>query len=113
MAVDALLDLGYACQRAVPASFQLASDQAVRRIGGIVLTECPVSGVARRLEIAQEGLARLVALSGNLCFGRQRRLGGRWLDDGEQRLLNSIVDPQPAEADATRLAVVKPAAEET
>jgi hypothetical protein len=52
VAGDVLLDLGYACQRAVPASFQLASDQAVLRIGGIVLTECPVSGVARRLEIA-------------------------------------------------------------
>src|SRR5271166_1181725 len=42
---DTLVDLGDAGQSTVPSSFQFACNQAVLRVGGIVLTERPVGSV--------------------------------------------------------------------
>ena len=108
---DALLDLGHARERAVPARLQLARHEAVLGIGGVVLAEGPIGGVARRLEVARQGLARLVAPRGRLRLGRQRRLHRGWLHDGEQRRLDGVIDAQAAEGDAVRLAVVEPPAD--
>src|SRR5205085_737094 len=107
---DAPLDLGDACQGAVPASLELARDEAVLRVGGVVLAGRPISGVTHRLEVTQQGVPRLVAPRGGLGLGRERRRGGGGPDDGEQGRLDRVVDAQPAEADAARLPVVEPPA---
>ena len=69
---DTLLELDDAGQSAVPACLQLAGDEAVLRIGRVILSEGSISSVPRRLEIAGHGLSRLVKLYGGLCFGRSR-----------------------------------------
>ena len=50
---DLALDLRHMGERPVPARFQLASNQPVRGISGVVLTEGAVGGIARRFEVAQ------------------------------------------------------------
>ena len=69
-------------KRAVPARLQLARHEAVLGIGGVVLPEGPVGRVARRLEVAHHGLARLVAPRARLRLGRPRRLHRGRLHDG-------------------------------
>ena len=89
---DAPLDLGHARQRPVPARLQLARHEAILRIGGVVLAEGPIGGVARRLEIAGQGLPRLVAPRRGLRLGRQRGSRGGGLDDGQQCRLHGVID---------------------
>ena len=88
-------------------SLQLARHEAVQGIGGVVLTKGPVGGVARRLEIARHGLARLVTPNHGLRLGSEGRLRRGGLYDGEQRCLDGIIHAQAAEGDAVRLAVVE------
>src|SRR6266568_5034626 len=57
MESDLAFDLRHACERLVPARFQLASHQPVSRIGRVVLAEGAVSLIASRFEIACERLA--------------------------------------------------------
>ncbi len=71
-----LLELGHAGEGAVPASLQLASDEAVLGIGRVILSEGPIGGVPRRLEVADHGLPRLVTLYRGLCLGRSCGLHG-------------------------------------
>ena len=56
------LHLGHARERPVPARFKLARHQSVGGIGGVILPEGAVGGIARRFEIATEGLAHLIPL---------------------------------------------------
>ena len=76
MSGNLALDLRHMRQRLVPARFQFASDQSVGRIGGIVLAEGAIGGIARRLEIAVERLAHLIPpLAGFSARQQPRR---RW-----------------------------------
>src|SRR4051794_22408479 len=59
---DLALHLGDADERPVPARLKLTGDQPIGRIGGVILTEGAVGGVARRLEITAENLADLIPL---------------------------------------------------
>ena len=104
---DTLLELDHAGQSAVPACLQLASDEAVLRIGRVILSEGSISSVPRRLEIAGHGLPRLVTLYGGLCLGRSRSLHRGRLQDVEQCRLDDVIDTQPAECDATGLSVIE------
>lgn len=61
MSRDPALYFGGLLQGAVPAYLQLRCHKPVRRIGGIVLPECPIGMIAGRFEIARKGLANLVA----------------------------------------------------
>jgi hypothetical protein len=54
------IDLGDAFERPVPARFEFAGHQPVLRVGGVVLAERTIGGVAGGLEVAQERLAGLV-----------------------------------------------------
>src|SRR5215470_2196864 len=98
----------------VSALFQRASNSTdhkpVGRIGGIVLTEGPIDGKARRFKIALERIAHLVPpLAGfRLCRDGSRNSAGA--DDGEKRILDGVVDAQAAKGNAARLAIVHPAA---
>jgi hypothetical protein len=83
MGGEARFNLRDAHQRPVPSGLQLARDVPVLRVGDIILTECPVGGVPRRLEVAHQGLAHLVPPRGGLRLGRQRRLDSGGADHGE------------------------------
>ena len=74
------------------------------------MPEGAIVGIARRFEITLEGFAHLItSLAGFLLSGSGRRDGAS-ADHCEKRLLNGIIDPQTAKGDATRLAIVHPAA---
>ena len=60
MCRDFGLDLRQMREHPVPARLQFARDQPIGWIGSIVLPEGAVGGVARRFEVAAEGLARLI-----------------------------------------------------
>jgi hypothetical protein len=107
---DPPLDLGDAYQCPVPPGFQFAGDQAILRIGGVVLTQRAVGSVARGLEIADERIPGFVPAHGRLRLGRLCGVDCGGLHDGEQRRLDDVVDTQAAEGDAGRLAVVEPPA---
>src|SRR5689334_7622914 len=102
-----LLELGHTDEGAVPASLQLASDEAVLGIGRVILSEGPISSVPRRFEIADHGLPRLVTLYCGLCLDRLCSLHGGRLQDGEQCRLDDVIDTQPAECDAVGLPAIE------
>jgi len=95
---DALLDLRDPRQRAVPACFQLASDEAILGIGGVILPERAIGGIARRLEVACQGLSRLVAPGGGLRLGRLRGLQGSWPDEASSAVSTASSTRRPPKA---------------
>ena len=113
MRFDLALDFGDAGQRSVPARLELARDQPVGGIGGVILSEGAIDGVACRFEIAAESLAHLILSRGSLLGRGHRRGNGAGSDDTEERLFDRIVDAQAPECDTTRFAIVHPAARAT
>ena len=97
------LDLGDTRQRPVPPDLQLTGDEAVLRIGRVVLSEGAVGGVVRGLKIAGECVPGLVPSHGSLCFGRFRGLDRGGPHHGEQRRLDGVIDAQATEGDTGRL----------
>src|SRR5712671_3182054 len=67
------LDLAYTCERAVPSQLQFRRDQPVLRIDGVILSECPIGAVARRLEVARQRITNLIAAAGRLGFGLSKQ----------------------------------------
>src|SRR6516162_8873446 len=101
------LDLAYACERAVPSQLQFRRDQPVLRIDGVVLPECPIGAVARRLEVAHQRLTNLIAAAGRLCFGLDGRSYRSRFDNPQKSFLDGVVDTQSSECDAAWLAIVE------
>lgn len=102
---DLGLNLRRVSERSVPAGFQLTGHQPVRGISGIVLPESPVGGIARRFEVATEGIAYLIApFPGSLgvsgCGSDSART-----DDSKQCFLDGVIDAQSAEGDAVGPAI--------
>ena len=110
MRSDLTLRLGDTGKRAVPARLKLAGDQPVRRIGGVVLPEGTVGGIARRFKIAAKGLAHLIPLVRGLGGRGRRRGDGARSDHAEQRLFDGVINPQTAEGDAMGATSVHPGA---
>src|SRR5215211_1895281 len=108
MCRDLGLDLRHMRERAVPARLQFARDQSVGWIGSIVLPEGAVGRVARRFEVAAEGLAHLIPPLARLfpggCGGGDRA----GTDHSQQRILDGVVNTQTAEGDAVRGTIVHP-----
>jgi hypothetical protein len=98
---DLRLDFLDIQERAVPSQLQLRCNETVRGIGGIVLPEGPIGGVACSLQIAGERLANLVAPVDRLRLGFNRRRDRSWLNDLQERFFDRVIDPQAAESDAT------------
>src|SRR5260370_20712238 len=94
------LDLAYMCERAVPSQLQFRRDQAVLRIDGVVLPECPIGAIARRLEVAHQRLTNLIAAAGRLRFGLDGRSYRSPLDNPPKSFLDGVVDPQSSHMDA-------------
>ena len=111
---DLALDFGDASERLIPARLQFAGDQPVGRVGGVILPEGAISGIARRFEIAAKSLAHLIPSLAAACLGCSHGRGdGAGADNGEERFLDGVIDAQAAKGDAARLAVVQPAAAAT
>src|SRR6202011_688595 len=101
------LDLAYTCERAVPSQLQFRRDQPVLRIDGVVLAECPIGAVARRLEVAHQRITNLIAAAGRLCFGLDGRSYRSRFDNPQKSFLDGVVDTQSSECDAAGLAIVE------
>src|SRR5208283_3671604 len=83
------------------------------RVGGVILPEGAISGIARCFKIAAKSLARLVPSIRSLFGCSHRRSDGARSDNAEERFLDRIVDAQAPEGDATRFAVIHPSARAT
>src|SRR6202163_2448294 len=101
------LDLAYTCERAVPSQLQFRRDQPVLRIDGVVLAECPIGAVARRLEVAHQRITNLIAAAGRLCFGLDCRSYRSRFDNPQKSFLDGVVGTQSSECDAAGLAIVE------
>src|ERR1700680_2321884 len=101
------LDLAYTCERAVPSQLQFRRDQPVLRIDGVVLPECPIGAVARRLEVAHQRITNLLGAFGRLCFGLDGRSYRSRFDNPQKSFLDGVVDTQSSECDAAWLAIVE------
>lgn len=107
---DLALHLGGAGKRAVPAHFKLAGHVSIGGIGGMVLPEGTVDGVARRFKIAAERVAHLIPLSRGLLRGYRRRSDRPRSNHAEKRFLDRIVDAQATKSDAMGATIVHPGA---
>src|SRR4030088_263126 len=101
------LDLAYTCERAVPSQLQFRRVQPVLRIDGVILPECPIGAVARRLEVSHQRITNLIAAAGRLCFGLDGRRYRSRFDNPPEHFLDGVVDPQSSEPDAAWLAIVE------
>ena len=108
MSGNARFDLADARQCPVPAQLQLRRHQTVGGIGRVVLPEGAIGGVAYRFQVADQGVAHLVATRRFLRISFDGRGDGAWLNNFQDRRFNGIVHPQPAEGDAARLPIVEP-----
>jgi hypothetical protein len=98
MCRDLGLDLRHMRERPVPARLQFARDQPVGWIGRIVLPEGAIGGVARRFEIAAEGLAHLIPPLARLLLGSCGGGDRAGTDHSQQRILDGVVNTQPPKA---------------
>src|ERR1700761_5380295 len=97
---DLALDLRRVSERPVPARFKFTRHQPVRGVGGIVLPEGSVGGIARRFQIATECIAHLILpffgfLGRSGCSGNSA-----CADNAKQCFLDCIIDAYSSEADA-------------
>src|SRR5258708_21482705 len=90
------LDLAYTCERAVPSQLQLRRDQPVLRIDGVILPECPIGAVARRLEVARQRITNLIASASRLGFGLDGRSYRSRFDNPQEIFRDARVDTQPS-----------------
>src|SRR5258708_15378029 len=100
------LDLADTCERAVPSQLQLRRDQPVLRIDGVVLPECPIGAVARRLEVARQRITNLIAPAGRLRFGLDGRSYRCRFDNPQKSVFDGVLDSQSSEFMPARLAIV-------
>ncbi len=93
------LDTG---QRLVPPQLELARNQPIVRIHGLIAARCQLDLVFRVLKCLAFDMERLIPLALDKCGGRRRRSDGMRLDDSQHLLGNRLVRPQCAKADAVR-----------
>src|SRR5260370_40949829 len=101
------LGLAYTCERAVPSQLQFRRDQPVLRIDGVILSECPIGAVARRLEVARQRLPNLIAAAGRLGVGLDGRSDRCRFDNPQKSFLHAVLDTQSSECDPAWPAIVK------
>lgn len=111
MRTNPALDLTDKGERSVvPPQLQFRRDQPVLGIGSIILPECSISGITRRLQIPCQCVADLVAAAGHLRLSLDGRRNRTRLDDLQKRFLNGVIDAQAAKGNAARFGIVHPAA---
>lgn len=110
---DLAFDIGDADKGLIPARLEFAGDQSIGGVGGVILPEGAVGGVARRFEIAAKSVAHLVPTLCSLLGGSDRRGNGAGTNNVKKCFLDCIVDAQATERDAARLAIIHPAARAT
>ena len=99
----------YTRERLVPARLQFARHQPVGRIGGVILPEGAVGRIARRFEIALQGIAHLIPPLDHFLLRGDGGGDGAGADNGHERILDGVIDAQAAEGNAAGLAIVHPA----
>src|SRR5262249_44114035 len=96
------------------ALFHRASSSPVtNRLAGSAASYCRkarIGCIARRFEITPERLTHLVPWLPRLLLGSNGCRNSARANDSEKGTLNGVIHPQPAKSDATRLAIVHPAA---
>src|SRR5258708_8766434 len=92
------LDLAYTCERAVPSQLQFRRYQPVLRIDGVILPECPIGAVARRLEVAHQRITNLIAAAGRLGFGLDGRSYRCRFDNPQKTFLDGFPDTQSSQS---------------
>src|SRR6185312_7985711 len=95
-------------RRAGTGRLQFARNEPVGWIGSIVLPEGAVDGIARRFEVAPEGLAHLIPPLARLLLGGCGGVDRAGTDYSQQRILDGVVNTQTAKGDAVRSAIVNP-----
>src|SRR6516164_7126005 len=97
MVINPRLQVGDPFESAVPTQFQLSRDQAVLRIGGVVLPKGTICSKARGLEIARQGGAHVIAVLHFLLLRLHSGLNSCGLDDPENSAMaSSTVSPPKA-----------------
>ena len=109
MGRDPAFDIAGMHKGPVPSRLQLRGNEPVLGIGGVILPESPIGGVAGGLQIAVESVTDLIAATGSLRLGFGGSSDRARLDDTQQRVLNRVIDPQATEGDAAWFAVVEQA----
>src|SRR3546814_13215286 len=104
---DLALDLSDIGEGAVPSQLQFRRDQAVLRIGSVILPEGAVGSVADSFKIAAEGTLDLVAAAGCLRLSFGSRSHRPRLHDTPTRFPARIVDAKPTERHATRVDILQ------
>src|SRR3977135_3591811 len=102
------LDLADTCERAVPSQLQFRRDQPVLRIDGVILPECPIGAVARRLEVAHQRFTTWIGAVGRLCFGLDCRSYRSRFDNPQKSFLDGVVGTQSSECDAATHPIFAP-----
>jgi hypothetical protein len=106
VSIDALLDLADTLQRRIPASLQFVRDEAILRIGGVVLFVRSASRVPRRFQLPRPRLQDLILLVGRRLTGDDRGVDGSRLHDTEDFLADRVVYHESSERDATWFTVI-------
>jgi hypothetical protein len=96
-------------ERLIPARLQFTRHQPVGRISGVILPEGAVRGIARRFEIALQGVAHLIPTLDHVFLRGDGGGDGAWADNGQERILDGVINAQAAKCNAAGLAVVHPA----
>src|SRR4029077_17146576 len=86
-----VLDLRRVSERPVPARFKLTRHQPVGGVGGIVLPESPVGGIALRFQIATESIAHLMPSFSGFFGGSGCSGDSAWADNAKQCFLDCII----------------------
>src|SRR3954466_6900792 len=110
MSGDLALNLRNTSKRLVPTCLQFTGHQPVSGVGSVVLSEGAVGSITRCFEIAFECFENLIPMLLSFFFGSNSRRNGARPDHSEDRIPNSVIDTQTAKRDATRFAIVHPAA---
>jgi hypothetical protein len=104
--IDAFLDLADTLSRLIPASFQLVGDQAIFRIGRVVLFLRSASRVPRRFQLAGPRVQDLILLMGRGFTRDDGGLDRGGLHDAQDFLGHRVVDHYSSKGDAARFTVV-------
>ena len=102
-------DVRDAREGSVPPRLQFPGDQAIGRVGGVILPESPIGCVLCGFKVAHQGVADLIALPIGLGLSGGRRRNSARLDDMQQSRLDGVINPQAAEGDAASFAMIEPA----
>ena len=109
MLLNAHLDLMHLLQRQIPAPLQFRGDQAVFRIGCIVLSSRSVGGIYGSLSITLQCFQYIVLLADTFFLSQQGSLDRRRLNHAKYLSADRFIDGDTTERNATGFTVIQKA----